>query len=117
VTTRDPGRARELDVPRGFALAGRLALTHYLTQPLVLAFVCTGYGLGRYDRTGTAALVVGCLFFYGLQLAVGHVLSARLRYGPAELLLRTVTLARRPAPSGSSSPAEHRRSAGPRPVR
>ncbi|WP_329529486.1 DUF418 domain-containing protein [Streptomyces sp. NBC_01462] len=101
---------------RVLAAAGRTALTNYLTQSLVLALVFTGYGLGRYGRTGTAAVLAGCLLLYVLQLAASRFLTARVRYGPAELLLRTVTLARRPAPSGSSSPAGPLRSDEPRPV-
>ncbi|MET9553749.1 DUF418 domain-containing protein [Streptomyces sp. NPDC006645] len=76
--------------------AGRLALTHYLTQSLVMAFVFTGYGLGWYGRHGTVALVAGCLVLYAAQLAVSGPLSRRFRYGPVEWLLRTATLARRP---------------------
>lgn len=72
------------------AASGRMALTHYLTQSLVLAFVFTGYGLGLYDRVGTATVVAGCFLLYGVQLALGTWLMARRRYGPAELLLRTV---------------------------
>ncbi|WP_415938088.1 DUF418 domain-containing protein [Streptomyces sp. 039-1] len=78
------------------AAAGRMALSHYLTQSLVLACVFTGYGFGLYDRVGTAAVLAGCVLLYGLQLAYGYRLMGRYRYGPAELLLRTVTLARRP---------------------
>ncbi|MEU0430595.1 DUF418 domain-containing protein [Streptomyces sp. NPDC006290] len=90
------------------AAAGRMALSHYLTQSLVLACVFTGYGFGLYDRVGTAVVLAGCVVLYGLQLALGARLMDRVRYGPAELVLRTVTLARRPAP-GPSSP-------GPRPA-
>ncbi|MCF3136849.1 DUF418 domain-containing protein [Streptomyces olivochromogenes] len=78
------------------AASGRMALTHYLTQSLVLACVFTGYGLGLYDRVGTAAVLAGCVLLYGAQLALGKALMRRVRYGPAELLLRTVTLARCP---------------------
>ncbi|MFF3451057.1 DUF418 domain-containing protein [Streptomyces sp. NPDC002667] len=78
------------------AASGRMALSHYLTQSLVLALVFTGYGLGLYDRVGTALVLAGCVPLYGLQLAFGAWLMSRVRYGPAELLLRTLTLARRP---------------------
>ncbi|WP_328554803.1 DUF418 domain-containing protein [Streptomyces sp. NBC_00358] len=98
------------------AASGRLALSHYLTQSLVLAWVFTGYGLGLYDRVGTAVVVAGCVLLYGLQLALGTRLMGRIRYGPAELLLRTVTLAGRPLP-GTSSPAPRPAGAGPPPVR
>ncbi|MFB8772387.1 DUF418 domain-containing protein [Streptomyces broussonetiae] len=76
--------------------AGRLALTNYLGQSLVMAVVFTGYGLGLYGWTGTLALLAGCLVLYGVQLAVSGWVVRRFRYGPAEWLLRAVTLARRP---------------------
>ncbi|MFF0186917.1 DUF418 domain-containing protein [Streptomyces sp. NPDC005244] len=98
------------------AASGRMALSHYLTQSLVLACVFTGYGFGLYDRVGTAAVLGGCVLLYGLQLGYGHWLMGRFRYGPAELLLRTVTLARcpgrAPACAGSRPAAD-----GSRPVR
>ncbi|GAA4788446.1 DUF418 domain-containing protein [Streptomyces ziwulingensis] len=78
------------------AAAGRLALTHYLTQSLVMALVFTGYGLAWYGRFGTVTLLIGCCALYGAQLAYSTWLSGRVRYGPAEWLLRAVTLARRP---------------------
>ncbi|MFD7285438.1 DUF418 domain-containing protein [Streptomyces sp. NPDC059863] len=76
--------------------AGRLALTHYLTQSLVMALVFTGYGLAWYGRHGTAVLLAGCFVLYAAQLAYGGRLLRHVRYGPAEWLLRTATLARRP---------------------
>ncbi|MFD9326766.1 DUF418 domain-containing protein [Streptomyces sp. NPDC060065] len=94
------------------AASGRMALTHYLTQSLVLACVFTGYGFGLYDRVGTAVVLAGCVVLYSVQLALGAWLMERVRYGPLELLLRTVTLARRPGsrlPSSAwtgSRPAE-----------
>ncbi|MFD5815132.1 DUF418 domain-containing protein [Streptomyces sp. NPDC127038] len=88
------------------AASGRMALSQYLTQSLLLALVFTGYGLGLYDRVGTALVLAGCVPLYGLQLAVGARLMSRVRYAPAELLLRTLTLARRPgrAPACPDSP-------------
>lgn len=76
--------------------AGRLALTHYLTQSLVMALVFTGYGLGWYGRYGTVAVLPGCIALYAAQLAAGRWLLRRFRYGPAEWLLRAATLAKRP---------------------
>ncbi|MFJ9897553.1 DUF418 domain-containing protein [Streptomyces sp. NPDC091280] len=92
---------------RVLAASGRMALTQYLSQSLVLALVFTGYGLGLYDRVGTAAVLAGCLVLYGVQLALGAWLMGRVRYAPAELVLRTVTLGRRPgrSPSPGSGPA------------
>ncbi|CAM5598408.1 hypothetical protein SGRIM119S_06425 [Streptomyces griseorubiginosus] len=45
---------------RVLAASGRMALTQYLAQSLVLALVFTGYGLGLYDRVGTAVVLAWC---------------------------------------------------------
>ncbi len=101
---------REARVPAAagvLAAAGRMALSHYLTQSLVLACVFTGYGLGLYDRAGTVAVLAGCVLLYAVQLAVSVRLMDRVRYGPAELVLRTIALGRRPgtSPHRVSTPA------------
>ncbi|WP_327305591.1 DUF418 domain-containing protein [Streptomyces sp. NBC_01298] len=85
------GRTAELLAP-----AGRMALTNYLSQSLVMALVFTAYGLALYDRVGTATVVLGALVLYAAQLALSKHLMARYRYGPVEWLLRAVTLARLP---------------------
>ncbi|MEU6602925.1 DUF418 domain-containing protein [Streptomyces flaveolus] len=79
---------------RYLAPAGRMSLSNYLGQSLVLSFVFTGYGLGLYGRVGPAVLVGGCLVLYAGQLAVSAGLMAHHRYGPAELLLRRITVGR-----------------------
>ncbi|WP_437088108.1 DUF418 domain-containing protein [Streptomyces sp. enrichment culture] len=81
---------------RAVAPAGRMALTNYLTQSLVMALVLTGYGLARYGRYGTSTVLAACLVLYVVQLCVSHWLLRRVRYGPVEWLLRAVTLARKP---------------------
>ncbi|MFD3719695.1 DUF418 domain-containing protein [Streptomyces sp. NPDC058674] len=88
--------ARGARITALLAPAGRMALTNYLAQSLVMALVFTGYGLALYDRLGPAAVVLGSLVLYGAQLALSAHLMARFRYGPVEWLLRTVTLARFP---------------------
>ncbi|MEV4877240.1 DUF418 domain-containing protein [Streptomyces cyaneofuscatus] len=90
--------------PRGARLAarlapaGRMALTNYLAQSLVMALVFTGYGAALYGRVGAAAVLGGALLFYGFQLAASAWLMSRHRLGPVERLLRAVTLWGRPAP-------------------
>ncbi|WP_246150494.1 DUF418 domain-containing protein [Streptomyces qinzhouensis] len=76
------------------APAGRMALTNYLSQSLVLALVFTAYGLALYDRVPPAAVIAGAFTLYAGQLALSGWLMARYRYGPVERLLRTVTYAR-----------------------
>ncbi|MGA5507005.1 DUF418 domain-containing protein [Streptomyces umbrinus] len=77
------------------ALAGRMALTNYLTQSMVMALAFTGYGLAWYGRYGLAAVLTGCLVPYALQLTVSRWLMRHVRYGPVEWLLLAATLARR----------------------
>ncbi|MGW6636801.1 DUF418 domain-containing protein [Streptomyces cyaneofuscatus] len=92
--------------PRGahlaarLAPAGRMALTNYLAQSVVMALVFTGYGAALYGRVGAAAVLGGTLLFYGFQLAASAWLMSRHRLGPVERLLRAVTLWGRPAPGG-----------------
>ncbi|MET9659192.1 DUF418 domain-containing protein [Streptomyces sp. NPDC006510] len=81
---------------RVLAPAGRMALTNYLAQSLVMALVFSGYGLGLYGRTGAAAAVCGALVLYAGQLALSGWLMRRYRLGPVEWLLRAVTLWARP---------------------
>ncbi|MEV0185814.1 DUF418 domain-containing protein [Streptomyces sp. NPDC050625] len=73
------------------APAGRMALTNYLLQSLVLAFVFTGYGFALYGRVGPGVLALGCLGLYVTQLLAARHAMAHARYGPAELLLRRIT--------------------------
>ncbi|MCX4960287.1 DUF418 domain-containing protein [Streptomyces virginiae] len=79
-----------------FAPAGRMALTNYLSQSLIMALVFTGYGLALYDRLSPAIVALGALLLYAGQLALSRWLTARYRYAPVEWLLRAVTLARLP---------------------
>ncbi|WP_244282877.1 DUF418 domain-containing protein [Streptomyces flavidovirens] len=83
-----PGGARAAGV---LAAAGRMALTHYLTQSLVMALIFTGYGLGLYGRLGIAAPVCIALVLYAAQLALSGPLMRRYRLGPVEWVLRAFT--------------------------
>ncbi len=81
------GLPPEAGLVRLFAPLGRVALTTYLTQTVLLGFLFYGYGLGWYDRfTSFQALVLG-LVLLSLQL----LLARRLRRGPVEKLWRRLT--------------------------
>ncbi|MEU0360390.1 DUF418 domain-containing protein [Streptomyces cyaneofuscatus] len=77
-----------------FAAAGRLSLTHYLAQSVLLCLVFTGYGLGWYGRVGGAAVLAGGVLLLVLQLGLSPALAARFRRGPAEALVRRVSVGR-----------------------
>lgn len=66
------------------APVGRMALTSYLTQSVVLGFLFYGYGLGMFGHTRvvTATVVAGGL--YVAQIGLARVWLSRFRFGPIE---------------------------------
>ncbi|EPJ42371.1 hypothetical protein STAFG_0573 [Streptomyces afghaniensis 772] len=91
---------------RLFVPAGRLALTNYLGQSLIMMFVATAYGLSLYGQVGAAAVLVLAGAVYALQLALSTAWTRRFRHGPAEWLLRAITLAGRPGRAGPARASE-----------
>ncbi|GLU27375.1 DUF418 domain-containing protein [Brucella sp. NBRC 12950] len=73
------------------AAAGRVALTNYLLQSLLLAIVFHGYGLGLMNRLSIAQvlLIDGIIFF--IQLLISRFWLSIFRYGPLEWMLRALT--------------------------
>lgn len=78
-------------VRAALAPMGKLALTNYLTQSLVLAFLFTGYGLRLMDRLPFAAVAAIVLTIFAVQMPLSAWWIKRYPYGPAEWLLRSVT--------------------------
>lgn len=70
---------------------GRLALSNYLMQSLVLALLFTGYGLGWCDRVPPLGLMGMVVAIFGVQMALSAWWGRRHAYGPAEWLLRAIT--------------------------
>jgi uncharacterized protein len=92
-------------VTRPFARAGRMSLTIYLGESILLSAVFAGWGLGLLGEHGAAVTA-------GIGLAVWLVLEVsaslwlrRFRYGPFEWLLRAWTYRAWPAggPGGARS--------------
>jgi uncharacterized protein len=75
---------------------GRMALTNYLCQSLIMSSIFLGYGFA-YWGMGRAAQVVVALALCGVQIAFSHWWLARFRYGPAEWLWRAITYLKMPA--------------------
>ena len=82
-----------------FAAVGRMALTNYLIQGFLFAFVLFGVGpgLGLAGRIGSAAILAICIAFFAFQVAFSHWWLARYRFGPMEWLWRALTYGERPA--------------------
>lgn len=84
-------------LPRGRAMRlveaqGRMSLTIYLGESLLLTTIAAGWGLGRYGMSTGTALVVA-LGVWCVLLAFANAWGARLGQGPAERVLRALTYA------------------------
>jgi uncharacterized protein len=78
-----------------FAAAGRMALSNYLAQSVVMTTLFYGYGLGLYadvPRVWQQGLVVALV---GLQLLVSPWWLKHFRFGPVEWLWRSLTYRQR----------------------
>ena len=85
------GRLRRWLAP--FAWAGRMALTNYLMQSLVIGFVLFGVGpgLALAGKIGTTAILGIVCAFYVLQVLFSRWWLSHFQYGPAEWLWRVLT--------------------------
>jgi uncharacterized protein len=79
----------------GFAAAGRMALTNYLAQSIVLGVLFYGYGLGWFGRLGAAAAACVAAAVYSAGLWASRSWLSRYRFGPFEWLWRSLTYRRR----------------------
>ena len=70
---------------------GKIALTNYLMQSVVMALLFTGYGLRLCDELPPAAVMALVFVIYFAQMALSAWWLKRHTYGPAEWLLRAVT--------------------------
>ncbi|MDZ7801717.1 MAG: DUF418 domain-containing protein [Trueperaceae bacterium] len=93
---RDPRWQARL---RPLAAVGRLALSNYLLQSLVVTTLAYGYGLGLYGQIGAAWSLVIALVVFALQVPLSVAWTRRFRYGPVEWLWRTLSYGRPPRPS------------------
>ncbi len=83
----NPARAAALSA---LAAAGRMALTNYVLQSVILGFLFYGYGLGLFGRLGSAPAVLIGIGLYGAQLAGSRWWLQRFRAGPVEWLWRAL---------------------------
>ncbi|WP_426190164.1 DUF418 domain-containing protein [Massilia sp. DWR3-1-1] len=75
---------------------GRMALSNYLMQSLVMSLLFLGHGMALYGMGRAAQLgVAACLLT--TQIALSHLWLANFRYGPAEWVWRAITYLKWPA--------------------
>jgi uncharacterized protein len=91
VVAFEGGRWRAWLAP--FAWSGRMALTNYLLQGVVMGLVLFGVGpgLALAGRIGTAAVSGIVVAAYALQLVMSRWWLLRYQYGPVEWLWRAFT--------------------------
>ncbi|WP_374583376.1 DUF418 domain-containing protein [Pseudoduganella sp.] len=70
---------------------GKIALTNYLMQSVVMALLFTGYGLRLCDELPPLAVMALVFAIYFTQMALSTWWLKRHTYGPAEWLLRSIT--------------------------
>lgn len=75
-----------------FGTAGRMALTNYMLQVMMVDLLASGYGFGLKLRP--ALYVVGALLLFGIEVALSRAWLSRFRFGPLEWLWRSITYAR-----------------------
>ena len=77
---------------------GQMALTNYVTQSFVIAFVLFGIGpgLGLAGRIGTAWLAAIAIAGFVAQVALSRLWLSRFAFGPLEWAWRALTYGRRP---------------------
>jgi uncharacterized protein len=75
-----------------FGLAGRMALTNYMLQIVVLDVLASSYGVGLKLRP--ALYVVATVLLFAAEAGLSRFWLGRFRWGPLEWLWRTLTYAR-----------------------
>ena len=71
-----------------FAAAGKIALTNYLAQSIIVGFLLYGYGYGAGGAFTQFPLLMLALVIYTLQLLFSHIYLRYFSTGPMEILWR-----------------------------
>ncbi|NIJ54208.1 DUF418 domain-containing protein [Dyadobacter arcticus] len=74
-----------------FAPVGQMALTNYLMQSVICAFIFMSYGSALEAQLGPAKLALIAFTIYIAQLIYSSIWLHYFRYGPAEWLWRSLT--------------------------
>ena len=74
-----------------FSKVGRMALTNYLSQSLVLTFVSYGWGLGLAMKLDGFQVLGICFLIYISQIALSGLWLRKFRFGPLEWIWRCIT--------------------------
>jgi uncharacterized protein len=89
---QDPAWKKRLMI---FAPVGQMALTNYLMQSVICAFIFMSYGLAMEAKIGPAKLSLIAFAIYFTQLIYSPIWLKYFRFGPAEWLWRSLTYKKR----------------------
>lgn len=73
------------------AAAGRMALTNYILQSVVMTAIAYSWGLGLFGKVSRAWQIPLAIAVWGVNLAFSVWWLARFRFGPLEWLWRSIT--------------------------
>ncbi|MFP4064261.1 MAG: DUF418 domain-containing protein [Bacteroidales bacterium] len=74
-----------------FAMAGRMALTNYLTQSIICTTIFYSYGLGLYGKVDYVYGILLTMVIFVVQLAWSNYWLRHFRFGPFEWVWRSLT--------------------------
>jgi uncharacterized protein len=70
---------------------GRMSLSVYIGQSVIMSLLLHGYGLGLASAIGSAGGVLLCIAVYALLVGFSHLWLSAFRIGPLEWFLRSFT--------------------------
>ena len=70
---------------------GRMALTNYIMQSVILSFIFYGYGAGLYGTVPRASQMLLAIGVLAVQIAYSKWWMTRFRFGPLEWVWRSAT--------------------------
>jgi uncharacterized protein len=89
--------------------AGRMSLSVYIGESVIMSLLFHGYGLGLSNSIGSAGGVLLCIAVYAALLGFSHLWLRVFRIGPLEWVLRSITegrpVALRPGPEAAEGAA------------
>lgn len=82
-------KKQEGKITRSLAFTGRIALTNYIVQSLIMTTIFYGYGLGLFGKLGVVGGIFLSILVFLLQILYSTWWMKRFYFGPLEVSLRT----------------------------
>jgi uncharacterized protein len=78
-------------VSKIFAGEGRMSLSMYIGESVVMGFIALSYGLGMYGLISPSAGIALCVAVYAVLLLLASLWRKVFALGPMEWVLRSIT--------------------------